>query len=433
MILRKPTVVSVLLLSLFAAGLPSLTMADELSSGDTGWILTSTALVLFMTIPGLALFYAGLVRSKNVLSVLMQCFAITCMASILWFAYGYNLAFGDGGNLNQWMGGFGNLFMSNIDRASMSGTIPETVFAMFQMTFAIITPALIVGGFAERMKFSAMLLFSALWLTFVYAPVCHWVWGGGWLADMGLLDFAGGTVVHINAGIAAIVAAIVLGNRKGFGEVAMPPHNMTMTVAGAAMLWVGWFGFNAGSALAANGDAGMAMLVTHIGAASGSLAWMFMEWVRHGKPSVLGIVTGMVAGLGTITPASGYVGPLGALIIGLTAGVVCYIATAFIKRTLKIDDSLDVFPVHGVGGILGTMLAGVFVAILGGVGLAEGVTMADQVWVQFVGVAATIVYCGILTWVILKVVDVIVGLRVSSDEETEGLDIVLHDETGYNL
>ncbi|MGB5439865.1 MAG: ammonium transporter [Gammaproteobacteria bacterium] len=433
MILRKPTVVSVLLLSLFAAGLPSLTMADELSSGDTGWILTSTALVLFMTIPGLALFYAGLVRSKNVLSVLMQCFAITCMASILWFAYGYNLAFGDGGNLNQWMGGFGNLFMSNIDRASMSGTIPETVFAMFQMTFAIITPALIVGGFAERMKFSAMLLFSALWLTFVYAPVCHWVWGGGWLADMGLLDFAGGTVVHINAGIAAIVAAIVLGNRKGFGEVSMAPHNMTMTVAGAAMLWVGWFGFNAGSALAANGDAGMAMLVTHIGAASGSLAWMFMEWVRHGKPSVLGIVTGMVAGLGTITPASGYVGPLGALIIGLTAGVVCYIATAFIKRTLKIDDSLDVFPVHGVGGVLGTMLAGVFVGILGGVGLAEGVTMADQVWVQFIGVAATIVYCGILTWVILKVVDVIVGLRVSSDEETEGLDIVLHDETGYNL
>ena len=433
MIFIKPKGLSVLLLSLFAAGLPSIAMADELSSGDTGWILTSTALVLFMTIPGLALFYAGLVRSKNVLSVLMQCFAITCMTSILWFAYGYNLAFGDGGNLNQWMGGFGNLFMSNVDRASMSGTIPETVFAMFQMTFAIITPALIVGGFAERMKFSAMLLFSAIWLTFVYAPICHWVWGGGWLADMGLLDFAGGTVVHINAGVAAIVAALVLGSRKGFGEVAMPPHNMTMTVAGAAMLWVGWFGFNAGSALAANGDAGMAMLVTHIGAASGSLAWMFMEWIRHGKPSVLGIVTGMVAGLGTITPASGYVGPLGALVIGLTAGVVCYAATSFIKRTLKIDDSLDVFPVHGVGGILGTMLAGVFVAIMGGVGLAEGVTMGDQVWVQFVGVMATIVYCGILTWVILKVVDLIVGLRVSGDEETEGLDIVLHDETGYNL
>jgi Amt family ammonium transporter len=422
-----------LLLSLLAVSLPSLALADDMSGADTAWILTSTALVLFMTIPGLALFYAGLVRSKNVLSVLMQCFAITCMASIIWFAYGYNLAFGDGGGMNQWMGGFGHLFMSNVDRASMSGTIPETVFAMFQMTFAIITPALIVGGFAERMKFSAMLLFSAIWLSVVYAPVCHWVWGGGWLGDMGLLDYAGGTVVHVNAGVAAMVAALVLGNRKGFGTTAMPPHNMTMTVAGAAMLWVGWFGFNAGSALAANGDAGMAMLVTHIGAASGSLAWMFMEWVRHGKPSVLGIVTGMVAGLGTITPASGFVGPMGALIIGLTAGVVCYVATAFIKRTLKIDDSLDVFPVHGVGGILGTMLAGVFVGILGGVGLAEGMTMGGQVWVQFTGVAATAVYCGVMTWIILKVVDVVVGLRVSGDEETEGLDIVLHDETGYNL
>ena len=424
---------SALLLSLLAISLPSLAMADEISSGDTAWILTSTALVLFMTIPGLALFYAGLVRGKNVLSVLMQCFAITCMASILWYAYGYNLAFGDGGSMNRWMGGFGHLFMSNIDRASMTGTIPESVFAMFQMTFAIITPALIVGAFAERMKFSAMLLFSAIWLTIVYAPVCHWVWGGGWLMDMGLLDFAGGTVVHVNAGVAAIVAAMVLGNRKGFGSVAMPPHNLTMTVGGAAMLWVGWFGFNAGSALAANGDAGMAMLVTHISAAAGSLAWMFMEWVRHGKPSVLGIVTGMVAGLGTITPASGFVGPLGALIIGLTAGVVCYTATAFIKRTLKIDDSLDVFPVHGVGGILGTLLAGVFVATMGGVGLAEGMTMSSQVKVQFIGVLATAVYCGVATWIILKLVDMAVGLRVTADEETQGLDIVLHDETGYNL
>ena len=424
---------SALLLSLLAISLPSLAMADEISSGDTAWILTSTALVLFMTIPGLALFYAGLVRGKNVLSVLMQCFAITCMASILWYAYGYNLAFGDGGSMNRWMGGFGHLFMSNVDRASMTGTIPESVFAMFQMTFAIITPALIVGAFAERMKFSAMLLFSAIWLTIVYAPVCHWVWGGGWLMDMGLLDFAGGTVVHVNAGVAAIVAAMVLGNRKGFGSVAMPPHNLTMTVGGAAMLWVGWFGFNAGSALAANGDAGMAMLVTHISAAAGSLAWMFMEWVRHGKPSVLGIVTGMVAGLGTITPASGFVGPLGALIIGLTAGVVCYTATAFIKRTLKIDDSLDVFPVHGVGGILGTLLAGVFVATMGGVGLAEGMTMSSQVKVQFIGVLATAVYCGVATWIILKLVDMAVGLRVTADEETQGLDIVLHDETGYNL
>ncbi|MEN8106745.1 MAG: ammonium transporter [Pseudomonadota bacterium] len=413
--------------------LPSLGLADELNGADTAWILTSTALVLFMTIPGLALFYAGLVRSKNVLSVLMQCFAITCLASLIWFAYGYGLAFGDGGAMNKWIGSLGDLFMTNVGRDSLSGTIPETVFAMFQMTFAIITPALVVGGFAERMKFSAMLWFSAIWLTVVYAPVCHWVWGGGWLGDLGLLDFAGGTVVHINAGVAAMVAALVLGNRKGFGTTAMPPHNLTMTVAGAAMLWVGWFGFNAGSALAANGDAGMAMLVTHIGAAAGSLAWMFMEWVRHGKPSVLGIVTGMVAGLGTITPASGYVGPMAALMIGLTAGVVCYTATSYIKRILKIDDSLDVFPVHGVGGVLGTLCAGLFVGTLGGVGLAEGMTTGGQVWVQFIGVAATLVWCAVATWIILKLIDAVIGLRVNEEEETQGLDIVLHDETGYNL
>jgi len=424
--------VSAVLLTTLMSVLPSIVMADELNGADTAWILTSTALVLFMTIPGLALFYAGLVRSKNVLSVLMQCFAITSMASILWFAYGYGLAFGDGGSMNKWIGSI-DWFMSSVTRDSLSGTIPETVFVMFQMTFAIITPALIVGGFAERMKFSAMLWFSGIWLTVVYLPVCHWVWGGGWLSDMGLLDFAGGTVVHVNAGVAAIVAALVLGNRKGFGHTAMPPHNLTMTVAGAAMLWVGWFGFNAGSALAANGDAGMAMLVTHIGAAAGSLAWMFMEWVRHGKPSVLGIVTGMVAGLGTITPASGYVGPMAAVIIGLTAGVVCYVATAFIKRTLKIDDSLDVFPVHGVGGVLGTLCAGLFVGTLGGVGLADGMTTGGQVWVQFIGVAATFGYCAVATWIILKIIDVVVGLRVTEDEETEGLDIVLHDETGYNL
>ncbi len=422
-----------LLLPLLMCIAPSLVHADDLNGADTAWILTSTALVLFMTIPGLALFYAGMVRSKNVLSVLMQCFSITCLASLVWFAYGYNLAFGDGGSMNQWIGSFGDLFMSNVGRDSMSGTIPETVFAMFQMTFAIITPALIVGGFAERMKFSAMLWFTAIWLTVVYAPVCHWVWGGGWLSDMGLLDFAGGTVVHINAGVGAVVAALVLGNRKGFQTTAMPPHNLTLTVAGAAMLWVGWFGFNAGSALAANGDAGMAMLVTHIGAAAGSLAWMTMEWVRHGKPSVLGIVTGMVAGLGTITPASGYVGPTAALIIGLTAGVVCYFATGFIKNILKIDDSLDVFPVHGVGGVLGTLCAGLFVGTLGGVGLAEGMTTGGQMWVQFIGAAATFVWCAMATWIILKVIDAVIGLRVTEDEETEGLDIVLHDETGYNL
>jgi Amt family ammonium transporter len=304
---------------------------------------------------------------------------------------------------------------------------------MFQLTFAIITPALIVGAFAERMKFSAMLWFSALWLVLVYAPVTHWVWGGGWLQDMGLLDFAGGTVVHVNAGAAALVAALVLGPRKGFGTVAMPPHNMTMTVIGAAMLWVGWFGFNAGSALAANGDAGMAMLVTHISAAAGSLAWMSMEWLRHGKPSVLGIVTGMVAGLGTITPASGFVGPAGALIIGLSAGVICYLCTSYLKQVLKVDDSLDVFPVHGVGGVIGTLFAGVFVGTLGGAGLAEGMTMGGQVWVQFIGVIATFVYCAIMSWILFKLIDAVIGLRVSSDQETEGLDIVLHDEVGYNL
>jgi Amt family ammonium transporter len=413
--------------------LPSLAHADELNVGDTAWILTSTVLVLFMTIPGLAMFYAGLVRSKNVLSVLMQCFAITCMVSLLWLVFVYGLAFGDGGSMNKWVGGFDQFMLANVTRDSMSGSIPETVFSMFQLTFAIITPALIVGAFAERMKFSAMLWFSALWLIVVYAPVTHWVWGGGWLQEMGLLDFAGGTVVHVNAGAAALVAALVLGPRKGFPGTAMPPHNLTMTVAGAAMLWVGWFGFNAGSALAANGDAGMAMLVTHISAAAGSLAWMTMEWVRHGKPSVLGIVTGMVAGLGTITPASGFVGPAGALIIGLSAGVVCYLATSLFKRVLHIDDSLDVFPVHGVGGIMGTLFAGIFVGTLGGAGLAEGMTMGGQVWVQFIGVTATFIYCAVLSWVLLKLIDAVIGLRVSRDEETEGLDIVLHDETGYNI
>jgi Amt family ammonium transporter len=424
---------SILLSGLMFTMLPSLALADELNVGDTAWILTATALVLFMTIPGLSLFYAGLVRSKNALSVLMQCFAITCVISILWLVYGYSLAFGDGGSMNQWIGGLDQFMLSGVTRDSLSGTIPETVFVMFQMTFAIITPALVVGGFAERMKFSAMLWFSVIWFTVVYLPVCHWVWGGGWLGEMGLLDFAGGTVVHINAGVAAIVAAIVIGRRKGFPDTAMPPHNLTMTVTGAGMLWVGWFGFNAGSAVAANGDAGMAMLVTHISAAAGSLAWMFMEWTRHGKPSVLGIVTGMVAGLGTITPASGSVGPAGALIIGLSAGVICYTATGYLKRKLHIDDSLDVFPVHGVGGILGTLLAGVFVAMLGGAGLAEGMNVGSQVWVQFVGVAATLVWCAVASWVILKVVDAAIGLRVNRDEETEGLDIVLHDETGYNI
>ena len=433
MSLLKPKGVLAVLLSLLISMLPSMVLADELNGADTAWILTSTALVLFMTIPGLSLFYAGLVRNMNVLSVLMQCFAITCMVSVMWLVFVYGLAFGDGGSMNRWIGSLDQLMLGGISRDSMVGSIPETVFSMFQMTFAIITPALIVGAFAERMKFSAMLWFTAIWLVVVYAPVTHWVWGGGWLQDMGLLDYAGGTVVHVNAGVAALVAAMVLGPRKGFGKTPMPPHNLTMTVAGAGMLWVGWFGFNAGSALGANGDAGMAMLVTHISAAAGSLAWMAMEWIRHGKPSVLGIVTGMVAGLGTITPASGFVGPAGALLIGLTAGVVCYSATAYLKHTLKIDDSLDVFPVHGMGGVIGTLMAGIFVGILGGAGLAEGMTMGGQVWVQFVGVAATFLYCGVLSWIILKLVDAVIGLRVSPDEETQGLDIVLHDETGYNL
>ncbi len=421
------------LISALLLAAPQLAFADGLDSGDSGWLLTSTALVLLMTLPGLALFYGGLVRSKNALSVLMQCFAITCIMSIAWMVAGYGLAFGDGGDLNAYIGG-GNLFLSSVARDSMSGSIPETVFVMFQMTFAIITPALIVGGFAERMKFSAVLLFSTLWLFLVYVPVCHWVWGGGWLAERGLLDFAGGTVVHVNAGVAAIVAAIVIGNRRGFPQTAMPPHNMTMTVTGASLLWVGWFGFNAGSAVAANGDAGMAMLVTHISAAAGSLAWVSVEWLKHGKPSVLGIVTGMVAGLGTITPASGFVGPAGALAIGISAGLVCYFATQAVKRTFQIDDSLDVFPVHGVGGMLGTVLAGVFVAeSLGGAGLAEGQTMMSQVFTQVIGVVATTVWCGVVTFVLLKLVQAMVGLRVTSEAETEGLDLREHDERGYIL
>jgi Amt family ammonium transporter len=420
-------------LLLVVALFPGIAFADEINSGDTAWILTSTALVLFMTLPGLALFYSGLVRAKNVLSVLMQCFAIACLVSILWMLGVYGLAFGDGGSLNQIIG-LGNIMLSDISLDSMSGTIPEIVFFMFQMTFAIITPALIVGGFAERMKFSAVLLFSALWLVLVYAPVCHWVWGGGWLSDMGFMDFAGGAVVHINAGVAAIIAAIMLGNRKGFPHTPMAPHNMTLTVAGASMLWVGWFGFNGGSALASDNSAGMAIAVTHISAAAGSLAWMMCEWVKYDKPSVLGIVTGMVAGLGTITPASGFVGPMGGLAIGLISGFVCFFATQYVKRVLKIDDSLDVFPVHGVGGILGTLLTAVFYAnSFGGLATDEAYSIISQLGVQAIGVVATIVWCGVITFGLLKLVDMITGLRVDEDEETEGLDLVLHNERGYSM
>ena len=408
----------------------------KLDAANTAWMLTASLLVLFMTLPGLALFYAGLVRSRNVLSVLMQCFAITCVVTLAWVGFVYSIAFGDGGASNAWYGGFAKSFMYGVDlKAVRPGTtIPETVFAMFQLTFAIITPALVLGAYAERVKFSGMLLFSLLWLILVYAPIAHWVWGDGWLGKMGIMDFAGGTVVHLNAGTAALVCALVLGPRRGFPETAMPPHNMTMTVTGACMLWVGWFGFNAGSALAADGAAGMAMLVTHIGAATGAFAWMMCEWMRFGKPSALGIVTGMVAGLGTITPASGFVGPLGALAIGATAGVVCFLATNHMKRVFKVDDSLDVFPVHGVGGLIGTMLTGVFAsAAFGGVGYPDKVTMGGQVLVQFWGVLATALWSGVVTWILLMVIQALVGMRVDPEDETEGLDTALHNEKGYDL
>ena len=417
---------------------PSLSFAADLNGANTAWILTATALVLFMTIPGLSLFYAGLVRSKNVLSVLMQCFTLTCLMSILWFVVGYTIAFGSLEEQGSFIGDFGNVLFADMSVDSMNGDIPAVLFAAFQMTFAVITPALIVGAFAERMKFSSMLLFSSAWLLLVYAPVCHWVWGGGWLAEMGFLDFAGGAVVHITAAVAALVAALVIGNRNGFPTTVMMPNNMTMTVTGAGMLWVGWFGFNAGSALAADGSAAMALLVTHISAAAGSLAWMTCEWVKHGKPSVLGIVTGMVAGLGTITPASGSVGPAAALVIGTCAGVICFFATLFIKQRLKIDDSLDVFPVHGVGGMRGTLLVGVFCAtdlgVFSGLGFGgDNGSIAEQLKVQVIGIVATLGYTAVVSWIILKLVDALLGLRVTADEETEGLDIVLHEERGYDI
>ena len=410
--------------------------APAISAGDTAWMLTATALVLFMTIPGLALFYGGLVRAKNVLSILMQCFAITALVTILWTIYGYSLTFGNGGALNGWIGNFDNLFLKGISLTSIFGTqtIPESVFMTFQMTFAIITPALIVGAFAERMKFSALLWFMGLWVTLVYIPVAHWVWGGGWLGSLGVLDFAGGTVVHINAGIAGLVAALVLGKRKGFPTTAMPPHNLGYTVIGASMLWFGWFGFNAGSELAADGTAGMAMAVTQIATATAALGWMFAEWSAHGKPSVLGIASGAVAGLVAITPASGTAGPMGAIAIGLAAGLLCFLASTKVKRMFGYDDALDVFGVHAVGGIVGAILTGVFAsAALGGKGLAEGVSIGGQVVTQTIGVGVTLVYTAVLSLIILKLVDWVIGLRVTEEQETEGLDLALHDERGYIL
>ncbi len=428
--------------------LPALGWAEEIvsapvptaDSGDTAWMLTSTALVLMMTIPGLALFYAGMVRSKNVLSVMMQCFAVTSLVTIIWMLYGYSLAFDVTGmekgvtNINSFIGGLGKAFLSGVGVESLTLTVPETVFMTFQMTFAIITPALIVGAFAERMKFSAMLWFTGIWVTVVYAPIAHMVWSGdgGFFWDMGVLDFAGGTVVHINAGIAGLVAALVLGKRKGYPNTAMPPHNLTMTLVGASLLWVGWFGFNAGSAVAANGTAGMAMAVTQIATAAAALAWMFGEWLTHGKPSVLGIASGAVAGLVAITPASGYVGPIGALAIGLAAGLLCFLASTKLKRMLGYDDALDAFGVHAVGGIVGALLTGIFAATSMG-GSKADLDIAGQLFIQFKGVAITVIYCAVATFIILKALDAIIGLRVTEEQETEGLDLTQHNERGYNL
>ena len=418
--------------ALLVLALPRLAAAqDELSAGDTSWMLTSSVLVLFMTIPGLSLFYAGLVRAKNVLSVMMQCFAITCMVTVLWTVYAYGLAFGDGGSLNGFIG-FGKLFLSGVEVDTLSGTIPESVFQMFQLTFAVITPALMVGAFAERMKFSAMMVFMALWLTVVYTPVAHWVWGGGFLGEMGVLDFAGGIVVHINAGVAALVLCILLGKRRGYPDTPMAPNSLVLTVVGTSMLWVGWFGFNAGSASAADGVAGMAMAVTHISAAMAGFTWMLIEWSSHGKPSVLGIATGTIAGLAAITPASGYVGPGGALAIGLAAGVLCYWGANSLKRLIGYDDSLDVFGVHGIGGIVGVLLTGVFASSALG-GSVEDLNIGNQLWLQAVGIVATLVYSGALTFILVKVVDGMIGIRVTAEEEGTGLDLALHDERGFNL
>ena len=421
---------------LFALALaaPSVALAeDKLSSGDTAWMLVATVLVLFMTIPGLSLFYAGMVRAKNGLSVMMQCFAITAMMTILWVIAGYSIAFGGPG---EYWGGLSQLFLAGVGVDSLHGTIPETVFMVFQMTFAIITPALIVGAFAERMKFSAMLVFMAIWLLVVYAPIAHWVWGdGGWLGGKGILDFAGGTVVHINAGIAGLVAALVMGRRKGYPGTPMMPHNLMFTVVGAGMLWVGWFGFNAGSELAADGVAGMAMAVTQIATAAAALTWMFAEWIMHGKPSVLGIASGAVAGLVAITPASGAVGPMGAIAVGAASGLGCFIAAVKLKKMFGYDDSLDAFGVHGVGGIIGALLTGVFCApSLGGAGFGGGISsIVGQVSVQALGVGVTLVYTGVVTFIILKVLDLVMGLRVTEEQESEGLDLALHDERAYIL
>jgi len=408
---------------------PLAARADSLDTGDTAWMLTATALVLLMTLPGVALFYGGLVRARNVLSVMMQCLAVAALATVLWTVYGYSLAFGDGG---WFTGGFDKAFFAGVDRSALSGAVPESVFAMFQLTFAIITPALVFGGVAERLKFSSMLWFSGLWLTLVYFPVAHWVWGGGWLGELGVLDYAGGTVVHVNAGVAALMAALVVGRRRGFPATPMLPHNLVFTVVGASLLWVGWFGFNAGSALAANGDAGMAMLNTQVAASTSALAWMVSEWLRFGKPSALGTATGVVAGLVAITPAAGFVGPAGAFLVGIAAGAACFWATYLLKRRFEVDDSLDVFSVHGIGGVVGALLTGIFAGVLGGTGYSEGMNMPIRIGVQFLGVAATVIWCALVSWFLLKILDMSIGLRVEEEQEAQGLDLTEHGETGYN-
>ena len=402
-----------------------------INAGDTSWILTATALVLFMTMPGLALFYAGLVRSKNILSVLMHCAAICCLASVIWLAIGYSLAFsGDG----AYIGDLSKVFLSDVTRDSVSGTIPESLFFSFQMTFAVITPALIVGAYVERIKFGAVLMITSLWLVLVYAPVCHWVWGGGWLSELGVYDFAGGIVVHVTAGVSALVIAKMLGNRSGYPDQIQPPHAPWMVMVGASMLWVGWFGFNAGSALTAGTDASMALLVTHISAATASLVWLIIEWLRFGKPSLVGLVTGTIAGLATVTPASGFIGPMGGFICGLAGGIVCYYCVDLVKVKFNLDDSLDVFAVHGVGGATGTLLVAILILpIFAGVGLGEGVSVFNQIIVQVTGIISTVIWTVLATTAIVLITKKVTGLRVDDEDEIEGLDYKAHGETGYKL
>jgi Amt family ammonium transporter len=408
--------------------------ADQLNSADTAWILTASGLVLFMTVPGLALFYGGLVRTKNVLSVLMQCFAITALVSVLWLLGGYSLALTDGGSWQAWLGGFSGLALTHLTADTVRDNLPETVFCMYHLTFAIFAPALIVGGVAERIKFSALLWFVALWELLIYIPVCHWVWGGGWLAQLGVMDFAGGVVVHVTGGVAALIAAMMLGGRRGFPRVPMPPHNLTMTATGAGILWVGWHGFSAGSALMANGAAGIAMLSTHMSAAAGSLAWMTIEWVRFGKPSGLGLITGMVAGLGMIAPSAGFISPLGGLVVGIVAGCLCFFSLHWIKRRLAIDDTLDVFAIHGVGGIVGTLLTAILASEgLGGIGMVSDHGMLGQLAVQAVAVLSVMSWSAGISFLILKLLDHLLGLRIESHDETEGLDLSQHNEQGYNF